>query len=105
MTNKEYDEELAIRMITDHLKEEKNIEIKNDRKLPPEEGEPPDYYFEIGEDKIGCEVRHFDLVDQPKWEKSNNLASESAIIDEIAKRIKQSLHEKGIPPLIGVWAL
>ena len=99
MTNKASDEELAIRIITDHLKEAKNIEIKNDRKLLPEEGEPPDYYFEIGDHKIGCEITHFNLVDQPKWEKGNNLASESAIIDEIAKRIKQSLHEKGMPPL------
>ena len=29
MTNKGYEEELVVRIITDYLKEEKNIEIKN----------------------------------------------------------------------------
>ena len=94
MTNTEYDEKLAVSIITDYLKEEKNLQIKKVRHLTKGE-DPPDYYFEIGNHKIGCEVRHFDPVDQPKWEKGNNLASESAIIDEIAKRIKQSLHEIG----------
>ena len=99
MTKKERDEKLTVEIITDHLKEEKNLQIKNVRHLNRDGDDPPDFYFEIGDRKIACEVRHFDLIDQPKWEKGNNLASESAIIDEIAKRIKQSLHEKGIPPL------
>ena len=99
MTETEHDEQLAVRIITDYLKEEKNIEIKKKGHLTREKADPPDFYFEIGDHKIGCEITHFYPVDQPKWEKGNNLASESAIIDEIAKRIKQSLHEKRIPPL------
>ena len=99
MTKTEHDEQLAVRIITDYLKEEKNLQIKNVRHLTRDGDDPPDFYFEIGDRKIACEVRHFDLINQPKWEKGNNLASDSAIIDKIAKRIKQSLHEKGIPPL------
>ncbi len=100
MIYKENEEEYAIKIITDYLKEEKNIEIKKARKLTEKEGgEPPDYYFEVGDRKIGCEVRHFDLIDELSKEKGINLECESALIDKIAKRIKQSLHEKGIPPL------
>ena len=33
MTKTEHDEQLAVRIITDYLKEEKNIEIKNVRHL------------------------------------------------------------------------
>ena len=103
MTNKEYDEELAIRIITDYLKEEKNLQIKNARSLTQEKADPPDYYCEIGDNKIGCEVRHFDLVGQSAREKGNNLAKESHIINKIAKGVQQSLHEKRIPPL--AWSM
>ena len=57
MTNTEYDEKLAVSIITDYLKEEKNLQIKNVRHLTKGE-DPPDFYFDIGNHKIGCEVRH-----------------------------------------------
>ena len=94
MRNKEYDEELAIRIITDYLKEEKNIHIKNTRHLTQKEEDPPDFYFEIGDRKIGCEVTHFDLKEK------DNLARESAIIRDIMERADRSLQEKGIPRLV-----
>ena len=103
MTKKEYAEKLAVKIITDYLKEEKNIQIKNARSLTQEAKDPPDYYFEIGDHKIGCEVRHFDLVNQPAKEKGNNLEKEADIIDKIAKGVQRSLHEKGIPPL--AWSM
>ena len=57
MMTKEESEECAFGRITDYLKEEENIEIKKDRKLTRKEGgEPPDYYFEVEDRKIGCEV-------------------------------------------------
>ena len=92
-------EKLAVDIVGDYLKEEKNIHIKNAKHLTQKGGDPPDYYFEIGDHNIGCEIRNFDIVDQPAWKKGKNLARESGIIDDIEKRIKQSLHEKGIPPL------
>ena len=77
MMTKEESEKLAFSTITDYLKEEKNIEIKNARKLPPEEGEPPDYYFEIGDHKIGCEVIRFSAQgDQFKANGNINIALE-----------------------------
>lgn len=87
MANKEYEEELAVRIITDHL----NIQIKNNRNLTQEE-EPPDYYFEIGDRKIGCEVTHFAPTHQ--------LAKEIGDKHKIVKGIQRSLQEKGIPPLV-----
>ena len=103
MTNKEYEEELAVRIITDYLKEEKNIEIKNVRHLTQAGEDPPDFYFEIGCDKIGCEVTHFDLIDELSKEEGNNLAKEAAIRHEIIEEIKQSLQETEIPPFI--WTM
>ena len=62
MMTKAESEEYAFRRITDYLKEEKNIQIKNARHLKEEkEEQPPDYYFEIGACKIGCEVRRFSV--------------------------------------------
>ena len=52
----ERDENHAIDITADYLKEEKNIEIKKKRHLTREKADPPDYYFEIGDDKIGCEI-------------------------------------------------
>ena len=103
MTNKEYEEELAVRIITDYLKEEKNIEIKNVRHLTQAGEDPPDFYFEIGSDKIGCEVTHFDLIDELSKEEGNNLAKEAAIRREIIEEIKQNLQETEIPPFI--WTM
>ena len=103
MTNTEHDEKLAVRIITDYLKEEKNIQIKKARHLTQEKEDPPDYYFEIGDHKIGCEVRHFDLVDELSKEKGINLAKEADIIDKIIKGIQQSLQETGIPPFF--WTM
>ena len=102
MSKKIADEKLAIEITADYLKEEKNIEIKKDKKLTKKDGgEPPDYYFEIGDDKIACEIRHFDTVDpeQPEWEKGKNLKHESAIAYKIVKQVQRDLNEKGIPPL------
>ena len=45
--HKENEEEYAVKIIGDYLKEEKNTQIKKDRKLTKKEGEPPDCYFEI----------------------------------------------------------
>ena len=103
MTNKEYEEELAVRIITDYLKEEKNIEIKIVRHLTQAGEDPPDFYFEIGSDKIGCEMTHFDFIDELSKEEGNNLAKEEAIRREIIEKIKQSLQETGIPPFI--WTM
>ena len=98
---KEKEEESAVKIIADYLKEEKNIQIKKDRKLTKKEGEPPDCYFEIGDHKIGCEVTHFELIDGGAKKKGINAAKESDIIhDKIPKRVKRGLHEKGIPPLV-----
>ena len=88
MTNKEYEEELAVRIITDYLKEEKNIEIKNVRHLTQAGEDPPDFYFEIGSDKIGCEMTHFDFIDELSKEEGNNLAKEEAIRREIIEKNK-----------------
>ena len=90
MTSTEWGEELAVRIITDYLKEEKNIEIKNVRHLTQGE-DPPDFYFEIGDHKIGCEIRHFDAT--------NQLAQEEGDTYKTIKNIQQGLQEKGIPPL------
>lgn len=103
MTSKEHDEKLAVRIITDYLKEEKNIQIKNTRHLTKDGEDPPDFYFEIGDRKIGCEVRHFSLVDQSEREKGINLAHESGVIRKIVEEVQRSLHEKGIPPL--AWSM
>ena len=102
MTNTEHDEKLAVRIITDYLKEEKNIQIKNARHLTQGE-DPPDYYFEIGNHKIGCEIRHFNLIDELSKEEGNNLAKEADIRHKIIEEIKQSLQETGIPPFI--WSM
>ena len=96
MRKTEREEKLAVRITTDYLKEEKNIEIKNARKLPPKEGEPPDYYFEIGDHKIGCEVVNFRLREEKKGSK---LARELDVQHKIAKKVQRSLYEKDIPPL------
>ena len=72
MIYKENEEKYAVKIITDYLKEEKNIQIKKVRHLTKGEGQPPDCYFEIGDHKIGCEVRHFDL-----GKKGINLAEET----------------------------
>lgn len=93
MIYKENEEKCAVKIITDYLKEEKNIQIKKARHLTLEEGQPPDYYFEIGDRKIGCEVTHFDLKEK------DNLAKETDRIDKIVKRVQRDLHKKGIPPL------
>ena len=78
MMTKEESEEYAFGRITDYLKEEENIEIKKDRKLTRKEGgEPPDYYFEIGDHKIGCEVIRFSAQgDQFKANGNINIALE-----------------------------
>ena len=69
---KEESEELAVRIITDHL----NIEIKNVSPLTQGE-DPPDYYFEIGDHKIGCEVIRFSAEgDQFKANGNINIALE-----------------------------
>lgn len=98
MPNKE-EEILAVKIVRDYLKEEKNKHIKAIRSLTGTDGEPPDVYFEMGDLKIACEVERFDLVGQPAWEKGKNLSSESNIICHIVQRVQRSLHEKGIPPL------
>ena len=103
MTNTEHDEKLAFSIITDYLKEEKNIQIKKARHLTQDGEDPPDYYFEIGSHKIGCEVTHFSLVDQSEREKGVNLAHESGVIRKIVEGVQRSLHEKGIPPL--AWSM
>ena len=102
MTNKERDEQLAFSIITDYLKEEKNIQIKKARPLTQGE-DPPDFYFEIRSDKIGCEIRHFDLIGKSAKGKGINLANEAAIRRKIIEEIKQSLQETGIPPFI--WTM
>ena len=94
MIYKENEEKYAVKIITDYLKEEKNIQIKKVRHLTKGEGQPPDCYFEIGDHKIGCEVRHFDL-----GKKGIKLAEETGKIGEIVKRVQRDLHKKGIPPL------
>ena len=99
MTKTERDEKHAIDITADYLKEEKNIEIKKKRHLTKDGEDPPDYYFEIGDDKIGCEITNFDPVDQPVWKKGKNLLSESNIKYRIAKGVQRGLNEKGIPPL------
>ena len=99
MTKTERDENHAIDITADYLKEEKNIEIKKKRHLTREKADPPDYYFEIGDDKIGCEITNFDPVDQPVWKKGKNLLGESNIKYIIAKGVQRGLNEKGIPPL------
>ena len=91
----ENEEECAVKIIGDYLKEEKNIQIKNDIHLTEEkEEQPPDYYFEIGDDKIGCEVRHFSL-----GKKGINLQKESSDKRTIEKRAERCLQEQGIPVL------
>ena len=95
MTHTEYEEELAVRIITDHL----NLQTRNNRSLTKIKGDPPDNDFEIGDHKIGCEVVHFHLNNQPAKEKGKNLANEEAIKRNIVKGIQRSLQEKGIPPL------
>ena len=94
MIYKENEEKYAVKIITDYLKEEKNIQIKKVRHLTKGEGQPPDCYFEIGDHKIGCEVRHFDL-----GKKGINLAEETGKTGKIVKRVQRDLHKKGIPPL------
>ena len=96
MTHTEYEEELAVRIITDHL----NLQTRNNRSLTKIKEDPPDIDFEIGDHKIGCEVVHFHLIDQPAKEKGKNLANEGAIKHNIVKGIQRSLQEKGIPPLM-----
>ena len=91
MTSTEWHEKLAVKIITDHLKEEKNIEIKNARHLTQDGEDPPDYYFEIGDHKIGCEIRHFDATKQ--------LAQEEGDRCRTIKNIQQGIQEKGIRPL------
>ena len=91
MTNTECDEKLAVSIITDYLKEEKNLQIKNAIHITQEKEDPPDYYFEIGDHKIGCEVTHFAPTHQ--------LAKETGDKHKIIKGIQRSLQEKGIPPL------
>ena len=95
MTHTEYEEELAVRIISDHL----NLQTRNNRSLTKIKEDPPDYDFEIGDHKIGCEVVHFHLINQPATEKGKNLANEGAIRRNIVKGIQRSLQEKGIPPL------
>ena len=90
MINKE---EYAVRIITDYLKEEKDIQTKNARNLTQEE-QPPDYYFEIGDHKIGCEVEHFHVK-----EAGNNLEKELDLEHKIGEKAERSLQEKGIPVL------
>ena len=103
MTKTERDEKHAIDITAAYLKEEKDIQIKQKRHLTKKEGQPPDYYFEIGDDKIGCEITNFDPIDQPVWKKGKNLLSESNIKYIIAKGVQRGLNEKGIPPL--VWSV
>ena len=45
MTETEHDEQLAVRIITDYLKEEKNIEIKKKGHLTREKADPPRLLF------------------------------------------------------------
>ena len=99
MTNKERDEQLAFSIITDYLKEEKNIQIKKARPLTQGE-DPPDFYFEIGSDKIGCEIRHFDPIVRTAKGKGFNLAHEEDVKDKIREEVKQILQETGIPSFI-----
>ena len=105
MTKTEHDEQLAVRIITDYLKEEKNLQIKNARHLTQDDEDPPDYYFEIGDHKIGCEVRHFDLVDELSKEKGINLAKEADIIDKIKKESNKAYKKQESHHLSGLWAL
>ena len=95
MTHTEHEEKLAVRIITDHF----NLQTRNNRSLTQIKEDPPDYDFEIGDHKIGCEVVHFHVIDQPAKEKGKNLANEGAIKHNIVKGIQRSLQEKGIPPL------
>ena len=98
MKQKEHDERLAVEIIKEHLKDEKNLQIKKDRHRTQDGEDPPDFYFEIGSDKIGCEVGHFDSIDQPTKGKGDNLLWQAGIRRKIVKRIEQSLQETGIPP-------
>ena len=103
MTKTEHDEQLAVRIITDYLKEEKNLQIKNAIHLTQDDGDdrdPPDFYFEIGCDKIGCEVRHFDPIVHTAKRKGFNLANEADVKDKIREEVKQILQETGIPSFI-----
>lgn len=100
MTKKEHYEQLAVRIITDYLKKEKNIEIKNVRHLTQDDGDPPDFYLKIGSDKIGCEVRNFTLIDESAKEKDFNLEYEEAVKGEVREKVKQILQETDMPSFI-----
>ena len=97
MEEKECQEKLAFCQITEHLKEKEKIKIEKKRHRTNGE-DPPDFDFEIGSDKIGGEVVHFDLVDEKR--KGDNLASQAGRKGNIVKRIQQSLQETEIPPFI-----
>ena len=96
MEEKTYQEKLAFCQITEHLKEKEKIKIEKKRHRTNGE-DPPDFDFEIGSDKIGCEVVRFHLVNVE--DKSNTLEQETAIRGKIEKEIERRLDEKGIPPL------
>ena len=98
MTKKEHYEQLAVSIITESLKEEKNIQIN---KVRQNKKDPPDFYFEIGNDKIGCEVRNFTLIDESAKETDFNLEYEEAVKDEVIEKVKQILlQETDMPRFI-----
>ena len=92
MTKKEHYEQLAVSIITEYLKEEKNSQIN---KVRHTKKDPPDFYFEIG-----CEVRHFTLIDESAKEKDFNLEYEEAVKGEVREKVKQILQETGMPSFI-----
>ena len=87
---KEESEELAVRIITDYLKEEKNLQIKNDRHLTKGE-DPPDYYFEIGDHRIGCEVTRFST--------QGNQFEANSLIDIALEQGRKEFRDSGGPAL------
>ncbi len=97
MTKKEHYEQLAVSIITEYLKEEKNIQIN---KVRHTKKDPPDFYFEIGCDRIGCEVRNFTLIDESAKEKDFNLEYEEAVKGEVREKVKQILQETDMPSFI-----
>lgn len=84
-------EELAFRMITDYLKKEKNIHIKKTRHLTKEKKDPPDYYFEIGDRTIGCEIERFSA-------EGDNFERNS-LIDRALEQGKKEFRDSGGPAL------
>ena len=84
-------EKFAFRRMADHLKAEEGIHITNEEHIAEKNDDSIDYSFEIGDRKIGCEIKRLSPPD--------NQFEKYASIDKALEQGKKEFRDSGGPAL------